>query len=59
MHMLGHFFGGAGFPFFEHGVLSGADFFNVVVHVFNEKDVVVESLFVFWVPRCATSDGVL
>lgn len=59
MHMLVHFFGGAGFPFFEHGVLSRADFFYVMVHVFNEKDVVIESLFVFGVTRCATSDGVL
>lgn len=59
MHVLVHFFGGAGFPFFEHGVLSGADFFNVVVHVLNEKDVVIESLFVFWVTRCASSAGVL
>lgn len=59
MHVLVHFLGGAGFPFFEHGVLSGADFFNVVVHVLDEKYVVIESLFVFWVTPCATSDGVL
>jgi hypothetical protein len=38
-----------GFPVIENRVATCVDFFNVVVHVLNEQDVVVERLLVFGV----------
>lgn len=46
-HVLGHFLGGARFPVFEHWVGSWVDLFDVVVHVLDEEDVVIESLLIF------------
>lgn len=47
VHVLGHFSLGTVFPVFQHGVGFRVDFFDVVVHVLDEEDVVIERLFVF------------
>ena len=39
--MVGHVGLGAGVPVGEDGVVGGGDSFDVVVHVFDEEDVVV------------------
>ena len=46
VHVFGHVARRARFPVLQHGVGSWVDFFDVMVHVFDEEDVVVEGFFV-------------
>jgi hypothetical protein len=50
--------GGAGAPFLEDGVGAAVDFFEVVLHVFDQEDVVVEGFFVFWVAGVVAGEEV-
>jgi len=47
--VLGHLARGFVAPLFEDDVGAGVDLFDVVVHVFDEEDVVVQCFFVFGV----------
>lgn len=57
--MLFHVKGCSGFPFFQDRVAPRRDFFNVMVHVLDEEDVIIERFFIFWISCAGTRTLIL